>query len=94
MKLSNKSSNAYKYHLRNTKKEPLTAEKLITFPGGEHYRPEEAAKVVESINQLVLVFIDYNRRKSTCIDNQHFVDLAKEQELKRIFPVKSKNKVA
>jgi predicted SnoaL-like aldol condensation-catalyzing enzyme len=94
MKLLNKSSTAYKYRLCNTKKEPLTAEKLITFSGCEHYSPEESVKVVESINQLVLVFIDYHRNKSTCIDNQHFVDLVKEQELEKIFPVKSKNKAA
>jgi hypothetical protein len=94
MKLSNKSSNAYKYHLCNTKREPLTAAKLITLPGCEHYKPEEAAKVVESINQLVLVFIDHPRNKSIYIDNQHFVDLAKELGSEKRVPVKSKNKAA
>jgi hypothetical protein len=94
MKLLDKSPNAYKYTVCNTKKEPLTAEKLITFPGCEHYRPEEAVKVVENINRLVLVFIDYHRHKSTCIDNQHFVDLSEEQELERVIPAKSKNKAA
>jgi hypothetical protein len=94
MKLSNKNSNAYKYHPCNTKKEPLTVERLIKFPGCRHYKPEEAVKIVESINQLVLVFIDHSGNKSTCIDNQHFVDLAKEQELENIISVKSKNKAA
>lgn len=94
MKLLNKSANAYKYQLYNTKKEPLTAEKLITFPGCNHYEPEEALKIVESINQLVLVFIGHPRNKPTCIDNQHFVDLTKEQELEKMVPAKSKNKAA
>lgn len=94
MKPLDKSPNAYKYHLCNTKNEPLTAEKLITFPGCGDYKPEEAVKIVESINQLVLVFIDHSRNKSTCIDNQHFVDLARERELEKMVPVKSKNKAA
>lgn len=94
MKLLDKSANAYKYTLCNTKKEPLTAEKLIMFPGCDHYKPEEALKIVESINQLVLVFIDHTRNKSACIDNQHFVDLTKERELEKIVPAKSKNKAA
>lgn len=94
MKLLDKSPNAYKYTLCNSKKEPLTAEKLITFPGCGHYKPEEAVKIVESINQLVLVFIDHAHNKSICIDNQHFVDLAEQQELKRVIPSKSKNKAA
>lgn len=39
----------------NPKKEPLTIEKLRTFPGCEHYSDQEVEAVLRTIEQLTLI---------------------------------------
>lgn len=42
----------------NPKKEPLSIEKLRTFPGCEHYNDEEAVAILRSIEQLTQIVFE------------------------------------
>ncbi len=94
MKPSIPKSKPDKYPLQNPDKEPLTTEKLLTFPGCEHYSNHEASAVIESIKSLAGIFLELHRDKSICIDNQLVVDLNSEAEMPKVVPLHSKNKAA
>lgn len=68
----------------NPKKEPLTIEKLRTFPGCEHYSDEEATRIVQTIEQLAIILF----KSLTCIDNQQVVHLEKNTG-SEIIPIES-----
>lgn len=91
---SNKSSQSAQYRFLNPNKEPLTAEKLLTFSGCEHYSPEQAAWVVENINRLACLLIEYHKNNSICIDNQLIVNLNSEPETLKVIPLNPNSKAA
>ena len=72
----------------NTKKEPLTIEKLRTFPGCEHYSDEEALGIVQTIEQLAIILFKSIQKPPTCIDNQQVVYLEKNTG-SEIIPIES-----
>jgi hypothetical protein len=45
-------------HKINPKRQPLTIEKLRSFPGCEHYSNEEAACIIQSFEQLTAIIFD------------------------------------
>lgn len=45
-------------HKINPKRQPLTIEKLRSFPGCEHYSDEEAAGIIQSFEQLTAIIFD------------------------------------
>jgi hypothetical protein len=45
-------------HKINPKRQPLTIEKLRSFPGCEHYSDEEATKILQSFEQLTAIIFE------------------------------------
>jgi hypothetical protein len=45
-------------HKLNPKREPLTIEKLRSFPGCAHYSDEEAAGIIQSFEQLTAILFE------------------------------------
>jgi hypothetical protein len=64
----------------NPQKEPLTAAKLRTFPGCEHYTEQEAEAIVQTIDQLTVILFECAQTKDTCIENQQVVYLKTSKE--------------
>lgn len=94
MKLPLSRKRLEKYPFQNSRKEPLTAEKLRTFPGCEQYSLEEAEQLVGAIDQLARLFLECHRDKSICIDNQQIVNLEREQNEPQVVSLTAKNKAA
>ena len=65
----------------NPTKQPLTVEKLRGFPGCEHYTDEEAANIVQTIDQLSLILFECIP-EPTCIDNEQVVHLERAKRSK------------
>jgi hypothetical protein len=65
----------------NSAKQPLTIEMLRSFPGCEHYTDEEAASIIQTIEQLSLILFEC-MPNSICIDNEQVVYLEQERRLK------------
>lgn len=62
--------------IENNKQETgLTIDKLRKFPGCEHYTDEEAEQVVNSLNSLAEILLEYPLEKLYYIDNQLVVSL-------------------
>ena len=53
-----------------SKREPLTAAKLRTFPSCEHYSDEEAEEIVVTIKALARIFLKVASAHGTHYDNQ------------------------
>lgn len=94
MKLPLSGRKSEKYPFQNPSKEPLTAEKLRTFPGCEHYSLEEAEQLVRAIDQLARLLFECHQDKSICIDNQQVVNLKEEQNEPKVISLTAKNKAA
>lgn len=94
MKPSISKSRLDKYPFQNLNKEPLTVEKLLTYPGCEHYSFEEAEAIVASIKSFTGILLKFNRTKSIFIDNQLIVNLNGETETSKVIPLRPKNKAA
>lgn len=45
-------------HKINPKRQPLTIEKLRSFPGCEHYSDEEAVNIIQSFEQLTAIIFE------------------------------------
>lgn len=45
-------------HKINPKRQPLTIEKLRSFPGCEHYSDEEAENIIQSFEQLTAIIFE------------------------------------
>lgn len=67
----------------NPKKEPLTIEKLRTFPGCEHYSDEEAELVVQTIHQYALILFE-------CVSKAKVVSLPDNNKISYLNPIKKK----
>jgi hypothetical protein len=67
----------------NPKKEPLTIEKLRTFPGCEHYSDEEAEQVVQTIHQYALILFE-------CVSKAKVVPLPDTNNVSYLNPIKKK----
>ncbi|AEV98143.1 hypothetical protein A4D02_33670 [Niastella koreensis] len=67
----------------NPKKEPLTVEKLRTFPGCEHYNDEEAEQVVQTIHQYALILFE-------CVSKAKVVTLPDTNNISYLNPIKKK----
>lgn len=67
----------------NPKKEPLTVEKLRTFPGCEHYSDEEAEQVVHTIHQYALILFE-------CVSKAKVVALPDTNNISYLNPIKKK----
>lgn len=67
----------------NPKKEPLTIEKLRTFPGCEHYSDEEAEQVVQTIHQYAVILFE-------CVSKAKVVHLPDTNNISYLNPIKKK----
>ena len=67
----------------NPKKEPLTIEKLRTFPGCEHYSDEEAEQVVQTIQQYALILFE-------CVSKAKVIPLPGTNNISYLNPIKKK----
>jgi hypothetical protein len=67
----------------NPKKEPLTIEKLRTFPGCEHYSDEEAELVVQTIHQYALILFE-------CVSKTKVIPLSNTNNISYLNPIKKK----
>lgn len=67
----------------NPKKEPLTIEKLRTFPGCEHYSDEDAELVVQTIHQYALILFE-------CVSKAKVVPLKGTNNISYLNPIKKK----
>lgn len=94
MKPSISKSRPDKYPFQNLNKEPLTVEKLLTYPSCEHYSSEEAEAIVASITSFTGILLEFHRSKSICIDNQLIVNLNDEPETPKVILLHPKNKAA
>lgn len=78
--------------------DPLTAEKLRTFPGCEHYSDQEAEELINSIMQLTVFLLEtLTQSKIHLIDNQQIVYLNEEQndeKVKHLFATNHSNSQA
>lgn len=83
-----------KYPFLNPDKEPLTVEKLLTYPGCEHYSLEEADAIVASIKSFTVILLEFHRNKPICIDNQLIVNLNGEAKSPKVIPLHPKNRAA
>lgn len=45
-------------HKVNPKRQPLTIEKLRSFPGCEHYSDEESERIIQSFEQLTAIIFE------------------------------------
>jgi hypothetical protein len=63
-------------HKINPKREPLTIEKLRSFPGCEYYSDEEAESIIQSFEQLTaIVFEAITSGQNLCSSDQQVVYL-------------------
>ena len=67
----------------NPKKEPLTVEKLRTFPGCEHYSDEEAEQVMQTIHQFAHILFE-------CVSQAKVVALPDTNNISYLNPIKKK----
>jgi hypothetical protein len=67
----------------NPKKEPLTIEKLRTFPGCEHYSDEEAEQIVQTIHQFAHILFE-------CVSQTKVITLQQANNLSHLNPIKKK----
>lgn len=78
-------------HKINPKKQPLTIEKLRSFPGCEHYSDEEAAEIIQSFEQLTAIaFEAITSGQSPCSYESQIVNLESNNQLPQITEPKSK----
>lgn len=60
----------------NPRQEPVTIDRLRSYPGCEHYNDDQAAEILDLLNQLALIVLGLEGQKeTTCIDNQQVVHL-------------------
>ena len=81
--LKNQTDGATFAQAINPKKEPLTVEKLRTFPGCEHYSDEEAELVVQTIHQYALILFE-------CVSKAKVVSLKDTNNISYLNPIKKK----
>ena len=81
--LKNQTDGATFAQAINPKKEPLTVEKLRTFPGCEHYSDEEAELVVQTIHQYALILFE-------CVSKTKVVPLPDTNKISYLNPIKKK----
>jgi hypothetical protein len=67
----------------NPAKEPLTIEKLRTFPGCEHYSDEDAEQIVQSIHQFAYILFD-------CVSQTKVITLQQATSISYLNPIKKK----
>jgi hypothetical protein len=73
------------------KKQPLTIEKLRSFPGCEHYSDEEAALIIQSFQQLTTIaFETITYGQSPCSSESEIVYLDSNNQLPQITEPNSK----
>jgi hypothetical protein len=64
-------------HKINPKRQPLTIEKLRSFPGCEHYSDEEAGNIIQSFEQLTAIIFDATTSvQNLCSSEQQVVYLS------------------
>ena len=72
-------------HKINPKKQPLTIEKLRSFPGCEHYSDEEAAGIIQSFGKLTsIAFETITYNQSPCSSESEIVYLKSNNQLPQI----------
>jgi hypothetical protein len=81
--LKNQDNGAAFAQAINPKKEPLTIEKLRTFPGCEHYSDDEAELVVQTIHQYALILFE-------CVSKANVVPLPDTNNISFLNPIKKK----
>lgn len=81
--LKNQEDGAASAQAINPKKEPLTVEKLRTFPGCEHYSDEETEQVVQTIHQYALILFE-------CVSKAKVVPLPDTNTISYLNPIKKK----
>ena len=62
-------------HKINPKRQPLTIEKLRSFPGCEHYSDEEATKILQSFEQLTTIIFEATASDTNLQVKQHEIKL-------------------
>jgi hypothetical protein len=78
-------------HKANPKKQPLTIEKLRSFPGCEHYSDEQAAAIIQSFQQLTAIaFETITYGQSPCSSESEIVYLENNIQLPQITEPNSK----
>jgi hypothetical protein len=78
-------------HKINPKKQPLTIEKLRSFPGCEHYSDEEAAGIIQCFQQLTgIAFETITYGQSPCSSESQVVHLDSKDQLPQITEPNSK----
>jgi hypothetical protein len=72
-------------HKINPKRQPLTIEKLRSFPGCDHYTDEEAAGIIQSFQQLTaIVFEATTCGQNSCDSDLQVVHLESNNQLPQI----------
>ncbi len=60
----------------NPKMEHLTIEKLRSYPGCENYTDDQAASIIQTLEQFALILFEIaHQKEDTCIENQQVVYL-------------------
>ncbi len=78
-------------HKINPKRQPLTIEKLRSFPGCEHYSDEEAGSIIQSFEQLTtIVFEATTTGQNLCSSEGQVVYLSDNNQPAQIPEPKSK----
>lgn len=59
----------------NPNQEPLTIERLRSYPGCESYTDEQAKDILNLLNELATIILEISPSKNIiCIDNQYIVN--------------------
>lgn len=61
----------------NPRKDPLTIEKLRSFPGCEHYSDQEAIAIIETFEQLAFMTFEYTLHNPTYFENNQAISSCK-----------------
>ncbi|MFN4313308.1 MAG: hypothetical protein ACK4E0_03370 [Chitinophagaceae bacterium] len=79
----------------NPEKEAMTVERLRTYPGCENYSEPEAAEIIQALEKLALIILEYEACKNIqLIDNQYDVSLNSAFEASEIQITNQLNKAA
>lgn len=78
-------------HKINPQKQPLTIEKLRSFPGCEHYSDEEAAAIIKSFDQFTAIaFETITSGQNPCSNESQIVYLESKNQPPQITEQNSK----
>lgn len=79
----------------NPHQEPVTIDRLRSYLGCEHYNDDQAAEILDLLNQFALIVLELATSKDiTCIDNQQVVYLNQDDEQDCVPISSTQNKAA